>query len=224
MMNRSSPTKTRFSLTLPESGSWRSEFDSITQITPQIYLSGIRPLERSPAQLARLGITHILCCVDQIHVVRAQKEIVQKNPKIVIMSLPYRDEESQSLWADSTNIALTKMTRTPEDVAALRQTLAFYRNMPLIEAGYHFIDQALENGGRVLIHCMAGISRSSSVLIYYLMRKNNESFTGAVRLVRSFRSIVAPNRSFQLQLINYGKVPSGYSDKDCQDLINYLQR
>ena len=34
-------------------------------------------------------------------------------------------------------------------------------------------DEVQQLGGRVLVHCMTGLSRSPTVVIYYLMRRNS---------------------------------------------------
>lgn len=63
-----------------------------------------------------------------------------------------------------------------------------------------FIDQARESGGKVLVHCQAGISRSSTIVIAYLMHKLNLSKQQAVDHVTAVRNIIKPNDGFQEQL------------------------
>jgi dual specificity phosphatase 12 len=45
---------------------------------------------------------------------------------------------------------------------------------------HEFIDSALAEGGTVLVHCYAGVSRSASTLIAYMMRKYNLSMYNAM--------------------------------------------
>ncbi|KAM4607791.1 dual specificity protein phosphatase 19-like [Polymixia lowei] len=66
-----------------------------------------------------------------------------------------------------------------------------------------FIDQALEQSGVVLVHCNAGVSRSSSIVIGYLMLKEGLSFNDAYRQVKQARPSVCPNPGFYQQLQNY---------------------
>ncbi|CAG7836178.1 unnamed protein product [Allacma fusca] len=62
-----------------------------------------------------------------------------------------------------------------------------------------FIDNALATGGKVLVHCREGISRSATLVIAYLMMKKGMTAKEAVRLVRNKRQIY-PNDGFLLQL------------------------
>lgn len=67
-----------------------------------------------------------------------------------------------------------------------------------------FLKNVKEYGGHVLVHCNAGVSRSSSVVIGYLMLVNGMSFSDAYDFVKLKRSCCRPNDGFlkQLQQIN----------------------
>lgn len=41
---------------------------------------------------------------------------------------------------------------------------------------FEFMDRALAEGGRVLVHCSQGVSRSATLAIAYLMWKNKGSY------------------------------------------------
>jgi len=59
-----------------------------------------------------------------------------------------------------------------------------------------------ENKG-VLVHCRAGVSRSASIVIAYLMKYHNLSFSQAQNYLRSKRPIINPNAGFITQLLNF---------------------
>lgn len=71
---------------------------------------------------------------------------------------------------------------------------------PVIEICYEFIDSNLNLGNNVLVHCFAGISRSVSFVIYYLMKKKKITFEHAFNIVKSKRPESMPNSNFQRQL------------------------
>jgi protein-tyrosine phosphatase len=66
-----------------------------------------------------------------------------------------------------------------------------------------FITTARTAGGRTLVHCSAGMSRSVSLALAYLISVEGMSLIDAYRLIKSKRSIVAPNPSFMRQLTEY---------------------
>ena len=68
------------------------------------------------------------------------------------------------------------------------------------EISKQFIDNALQNNGVVLIHCRAGVSRSVTMLMYYLMKTLNISPEEALKLIRKCRPIANPNPGFLKQL------------------------
>uniref|UniRef100_A0A8C9L1X4 Dual specificity phosphatase 21 n=1 Tax=Pavo cristatus TaxID=9049 RepID=A0A8C9L1X4_PAVCR len=66
-----------------------------------------------------------------------------------------------------------------------------------------------ERGGRTLLHCAAGVSRSATVCIAYLMKHHAMSLASAHAWVRSCRPIIRPNNGFWRQLIHYEYVLFG---------------
>lgn len=77
-------------------------------------------------------------------------------------------------------------------------SLLFYRTLK-------WIDDALQKGGRVLVHCREGISRSSTMVIAYLMWRFAWSFDSAFEHIRKVRPICNPNTGFTCQLLMLGK-------------------
>ena len=54
--------------------------------------------------------------------------------------------------------------------------------------------------GRVLVHCRAGVSRSATVCIAYIMQKQGLSLDSAYEFVKSKRPVIDPNINFIRQL------------------------
>eukprot|EP00033_Pygsuia_biforma_P000522 GCRY01000613.1.p1 GENE.GCRY01000613.1~~GCRY01000613.1.p1 ORF type:complete len:208 (+),score=9.23 GCRY01000613.1:238-861(+) len=71
-----------------------------------------------------------------------------------------------------------------------------------LPACLHFMEEARLSEGAVLVHCNAGVSRSSSVVVAYLMTKECLSYSDALQLVKASRPCVCPNRGFAEQLRN----------------------
>jgi dual specificity MAP kinase phosphatase len=70
-----------------------------------------------------------------------------------------------------------------------------------IPAAVDFIDKKLKSGS-VLVHCFAGVSRSSTIVIAYLILKRGMSYQDALNFVVKKRSIVRPNPGFAKTLAN----------------------
>ncbi|KAK9397590.1 dual specificity protein phosphatase 14-like [Crotalus adamanteus] len=65
------------------------------------------------------------------------------------------------------------------------------------------IHQTGKKNGRTLVHCVAGVSRSASLCIAYLMKYHRLSLLDAHEWVKSRRPVVRPNVGFWRQLIEY---------------------
>ncbi|XP_061163876.1 dual specificity protein phosphatase 19-like [Saccostrea echinata] len=68
------------------------------------------------------------------------------------------------------------------------------------ESAFQFIDSGKNSGGCVLVHCNAGISRSATIVIAYLMKTQCWSLDRAYQYVKDKRSKIRPNAGFQAQL------------------------
>jgi hypothetical protein len=68
------------------------------------------------------------------------------------------------------------------------------------EEAHKFINKDI-----TLVHCYAGISRSATIVISYLMKYHKMSLNEALEYCRSIRPIVNPNKGFINQLIEFEK-------------------
>ncbi|XP_031630509.1 dual specificity protein phosphatase 12 [Contarinia nasturtii] len=66
-----------------------------------------------------------------------------------------------------------------------------------------FIHAARLRDGNVLIHCLAGMSRSVTVAVAYIMSVTQLSWKEALKVVRTGRSVANPNQGFQFQLQDF---------------------
>mmetsp|Transcript_76048 Transcript_76048/g.211346 ORF Transcript_76048/g.211346 Transcript_76048/m.211346 type:complete len:769 (-) Transcript_76048:21-2327(-) len=77
-------------------------------------------------------------------------------------------------------------------------SLLFYRT-------FDWIQNAISRSGCVLVHCKEGVSRSSTMVLAYLMWRFSISFETAHERVRKVRPICNPNTGFTCQLLLLGK-------------------
>lgn len=111
-------------------------------------------------------------------------------------------------------IAEHSLMRLPSTVQRLQVNIEDTENVNIRR---HF-DKVLERmnleerrQGRILVHCVAGISRSSTIVLAYLMRHHNMRLREAYELVHVQRPYVQPNLGFWRQLIDYERSIFGSS-------------
>mmetsp|Transcript_30647 Transcript_30647/g.79596 ORF Transcript_30647/g.79596 Transcript_30647/m.79596 type:complete len:542 (+) Transcript_30647:49-1674(+) len=79
---------------------------------------------------------------------------------------------------------------------------------PVMHEALPFIDDALARGGRLLVHCDRGASRSASVVAAHLMQRCGLDASAALQKLRECRPCVSPNRGFRKQLADRTWDPS----------------
>ncbi|KAM0756086.1 phosphatases II [Meredithblackwellia eburnea MCA 4105] len=104
----------------------------------------------------------------------------------------------------------------------------------LVEAGkfqlaFDFLDQAKAAGGKVLVHCQCGVSRSATVVIAYCMREaaraleegtENSELKGVTGMHEAYSFVkeksewVGPNLGLVFQLVAYERTLRGASGED----------
>ncbi|KAA8578564.1 dual specificity protein phosphatase 5 [Etheostoma spectabile] len=66
-----------------------------------------------------------------------------------------------------------------------------------------FIDHVMQSGGKVLVHCEAGISRSPTICMAYIMRTQQLRLDAAFDIIKQRRAVISPNFSFMGQLLQF---------------------
>lgn len=70
---------------------------------------------------------------------------------------------------------------------------------------FDYFEDVREQKGRVFVHCCQGVSRSTSLVIAYLMWREGQSFDDAFHYVKEARGIADPNMGFACQLLQCQK-------------------
>ncbi|PAV64510.1 hypothetical protein WR25_27228 isoform B [Diploscapter pachys] len=56
-----------------------------------------------------------------------------------------------------------------------------------LDTVHAFIDNCLENNGKVLVHCNAGVSRAATFVLSYIMKKTKSGFNDTLQNARTIR-------------------------------------
>lgn len=77
-------------------------------------------------------------------------------------------------------------------------------------------DEARQAGERVLVHCQAGVSRSPTMVIAYLMKHTRRTMVDSYKFVKARRPIISPNLNFMGQLVEWETaLQANKTEADC---------
>lgn len=82
-----------------------------------------------------------------------------------------------------------------------------------------FIENAISKGGKVLVHCMQGVSRSVTLTLAYVMLKQKMGYAKAFEIVKKRRGIASPNIGFVSQLLFFEKRIFGNIEETSYPLV-----
>lgn len=174
---------------------------NISRITNNIYLSGIRPVLQNECYHHDQHIKYIICCVKWSIAEPYYQNIISNANDTVILVINYKDNLSQDLWkVEPRDVKLIFLGVSKEKIQYFQSKILQYPDKPLIEIAYDFLCLVNKLNSAVLVHCMAGISRSVSVIAYYLMKKYSLTSYDAIEYLKSRRCIANPNSYFRYQL------------------------
>lgn len=67
----------------------------------------------------------------------------------------------------------------------------------------NFIDNAIHDRGKVLVHCQYGRSRSATIITAYIIKCFGMDINNCLNIIKNKRNIIKPNNNFLKQLKNY---------------------
>ncbi|XP_012690189.1 dual specificity protein phosphatase 8-like isoform X2 [Clupea harengus] len=96
--------------------------------------------------------------------------------------------------------------------------------LPWLDKTNDFIDKAKVSNCRVIVHCLAGISRSATIAIAYIMKTMGLSSDDAYRFVKDRRPSISPNFNFLGQLLEFEKGLKVLKALTCHPMKTLMER
>mmetsp|Transcript_15368 Transcript_15368/g.33303 ORF Transcript_15368/g.33303 Transcript_15368/m.33303 type:complete len:904 (+) Transcript_15368:136-2847(+) len=142
-------------------------------------------------------------------------------------------QELESDLCNLRNNGITHVLQVGAELSPSHQGHLVYKCLPLYDLEeqdlithlpecFNFIDAARQHGA-VLVHCMAGVSRSASVVIAYLMWSGKMTFSEARAAVKTTRHFINPNLGFILQLQLFESCGYSWSSWQPWNLSRFLE-
>lgn len=147
-----------------------------------------------------------------VHIINNDKWNMITNNIYISSSDPLTDPEMGVLKENNINTVISLAPADyiiPEEIVHIKRYFPDHVSVSLDDYGFDDLCDELNkhvtSGKKVLINCKAGISRSATLVIYWLMKHTNKTFKEAIDIVREKRSCIDPNFSFIIYLMNKDK-------------------
>lgn len=190
-----------------------SSSDPQTEITPQESSIKIINIEDSPEE--KLKIEEIRCCICEF-VVLSKAGVCEDCHNYLKLS-QITDTLYLTNFRNAQNYEMLKDFRIRQILVVGNEMVHHTKDFrvkyisiddcPMANMMIHF-DEAHEfiKQDTTVVHCFAGISRSATIVISYLMKHYGMSLSEALQYCREKRCIVCPNEGFLQQLEKYGEI------------------
>ncbi|GFO03642.1 dual specificity protein phosphatase 18 [Plakobranchus ocellatus] len=215
----------------------------LSQITEGVYLTGVSGVTR-PDLMGAAGITHVLNVAGQecshltydmnldsdskaweklakpdseSHTGASSREhnCLDLEPAVESDNSSRNSKESEDLRSKLVDRRSRPPTLTVRFVP-LRDS-ADQSLLPYLDDLVDYVSEAVSSGGRVVVHCLAGVSRSASVVIAYLVREHGMTLRDAHDYVIARRDVIRPNPGFWAALVEYEFKIRGENSVDILD-------
>jgi atypical dual specificity phosphatase len=170
-------------------------------ILPNLYLSDAMTA-RWGDTLNKLGVTHIVCVMEEpLTYPRTRQDIK-------ILHIPVSDDITSDLlsYFESATEFISDALGTTNAPAVNKEEIAAVKDVANVLEGntrpFPSPDSEVDPNSRnvVLVHCLAGMSRSATIVCAYLLATTPMNTQETISFVRSKRSIIRPNYGFEKQL------------------------
>jgi atypical dual specificity phosphatase len=168
-----------------------------SQILPNLFLSDALTA-RWGGTLDRLEITHIISVLEEPITFSRTKHPLK------LLHIPASDDVNTDLlsFMDQTTKFIKEAIETSKREQEQLETTSLNPAAATTDGESPML-LGLAQENRVLVHCLAGVSRSATIVIAYLLATTAMTAEEATEFVRSKRSIVRPNYGFTKQLEQY---------------------
>ena len=167
----------------------------------KLYL-GTGQQANTDAVIVNLGITHIVNATKEIPCKYTANDLGQN-----------KEEKENAQNPESENPKVPAVQYLHIQIDDMESAAAELRKH--FESATGFIDSALSvDTNRVLVHCEMGVSRSTTLVLAYLMKYGKMTLCQAYDHTKKCRDLIRPNEGFFAQLVEYEETLSGKSTLD----------